>query len=177
MALNMCELWSNGFKIALIFQKKTTKNCPAAKGLALRPPSLRQLIHLSYTSLLNTFGGFKLSLQQNPDYVPTHRPRLLIFQSAISLSHKKFFFQKILMTSLHVVCPLPLMKNSGYAYGPACSYCRKRKHFFGPSERIFAPPSPPRTKLNLRHWTLRLWAVSESCVLAHRIEETLLVGV
>ena len=49
------------------------------------------------------------------------RPRLLIFHSTISLPHKKFLFQKFLMTSLYVVCGLapPPIKNPGYAYDGA----------------------------------------------------------
>ena len=37
MALNMCEMWSNGIKIAYYF-KKITKNHSAAGGIAPRPP-------------------------------------------------------------------------------------------------------------------------------------------
>ena len=37
---------------------------------------------------------------------------MAITQSAISLSHKKFLFQKFLM---HVICGTPI-KNPGYAY-------------------------------------------------------------
>ena len=42
------------------------------------------------------------------------RLRLLTFHFTISLSHKKFLFWKILMTSLHVICSCPPNKNSGY---------------------------------------------------------------
>ena len=52
-------------------------------------------------------------------WLSDNRLRSQIFHSMISLPHKKFFFQKFLMTSLHVICslgPLPLIKNSGYAY-------------------------------------------------------------
>ena len=37
MALNTCEMWSNGIKIAVFFQK-ITKNRPTAGGFASRPP-------------------------------------------------------------------------------------------------------------------------------------------
>ena len=37
MALNMCEMWFNGIKIAFFFQK-TTKNRSTAGGFAPRPP-------------------------------------------------------------------------------------------------------------------------------------------
>ena len=36
MALNTCEMWSNGIKIA--FFPKTYKNCPAAEGFATQTP-------------------------------------------------------------------------------------------------------------------------------------------
>ena len=53
MALNMCETWSNGIKIA--FFPKTNKNRPAAGGFALRPYSHRRLgFEFEYTRLLNT---------------------------------------------------------------------------------------------------------------------------
>ena len=38
-------------------------------------------------------------------------PRLLTFQSTISLSHKNFLFRKFLMTSLHDICGLPPLPN------------------------------------------------------------------
>ena len=37
MAVNTCEIWSNGIKIAFFFQN-ITKNRPTAGGLAPRPP-------------------------------------------------------------------------------------------------------------------------------------------
>ena len=37
MALNTCEMWFNGIKIA-VFSKKLTKNRPTAGGFAPRPP-------------------------------------------------------------------------------------------------------------------------------------------
>ena len=51
MALNTCEMLSNGTKTA--FSQKITTKCPAAAwGFAPRPPSV---IRLSYSSLLQTF--------------------------------------------------------------------------------------------------------------------------
>ena len=73
MALNTCELWFNGIKIAVFFQN-ITKNCPtagdfsprppkppAAGGPAPRPPSM---IGLGYTSFLNTFSKFDICIFQ-----------------------------------------------------------------------------------------------------------------
>ena len=37
MALNTCEMWLNGIKIAYYY-KKVTKNCPAAGGFAPKTP-------------------------------------------------------------------------------------------------------------------------------------------
>ena len=39
MAINMCEMWFNGIKIAFFFQK-ITKNRLTAEGFAPRPPKL-----------------------------------------------------------------------------------------------------------------------------------------
>ena len=72
MALNTCEIWSNGIKIAF-FSKKITKNRPTAGSFAPRPakppaaggpcPQPPSVIHLSYTSLLNTFLGYANELE------------------------------------------------------------------------------------------------------------------
>ena len=63
MTLNTCELWLNVIKIA--FFPKTNKKSPNGWGGVLRPPkslvaggpapNLPSVIHLSYTSFLNTF--------------------------------------------------------------------------------------------------------------------------
>ena len=58
MALNTCELWSNGIKIFF-------KNRPAAVFLKSPPgrsPSLPSVIRLSYTSLLNTSPIYTFTL-------------------------------------------------------------------------------------------------------------------
>ena len=144
MALNTCKVWSNGNKIAS--SPKNYKNSPS--GLGLRPQThvcntfeLHQFAqHVSHFTL---FWEVKaLSFYQNGGYVLTHWPRLLIFQSTISLSNKKFFSRKFVVTSLHVVCALPLIKNLGYTYVPACSYCRKRQQFFASPEKKFCPIEP-----------------------------------
>ena len=54
MALNTCEMWSNGIKIASFFMPKITKNCRAVGGLALRLLQTPSVMGLSYISLLNT---------------------------------------------------------------------------------------------------------------------------
>ena len=60
MALNTCEMWSNGIQIAFFFQK-ITKNCPTAGDFAPKPPSA---IHLSYTNFLNTFPKLDICIFQ-----------------------------------------------------------------------------------------------------------------
>ena len=47
MALNTCEMWFNGIKIASFFQK-ITKNRPAAGGFAPRPPAVIRLSNNSF---------------------------------------------------------------------------------------------------------------------------------
>ena len=49
------------------------------------------------------------------------------------LHAKKFLFRKILMTSLHVVCP-PQIKNPGYAYVIGADFIL----FSAQQEKIFA---------------------------------------
>ena len=118
MAMNTCEILSNGTKRAFFFQKIIT-NRPAAGVFAPRPLSV---IRLSYTTLFKTSPNadiFKPSPLAKSLSSAKNRPLLLIFHSAVSLSHKKFLFRKFLWTSLHAVCglaPLHPIKNLGYAY-------------------------------------------------------------
>ena len=73
MALNTCEMWSNGIKIAF-FSKKITKNRPTAGDFAPRPPkhlaaggpapNPPSVIHWSYTSFLNTFPKLDICIFQ-----------------------------------------------------------------------------------------------------------------
>ena len=49
MALNACEMWSNGIKVSF-FSKKITKNRPAAGGFA--PTPVCDTFELQYTFLL-----------------------------------------------------------------------------------------------------------------------------
>ena len=51
MAVNTCEMWSIGIKIAF-FPKKITKSRPAPGGFA---PRLPFVFRLSYTALLNKY--------------------------------------------------------------------------------------------------------------------------
>ena len=138
MTLNTCELWFNGIKIAFFPKNRPTAGPPkppAAGDPAPKPPSV---IHLSYTSFLNTFPKLDtcifstISLSplplQNPGYVQTGNND---FRSSISLSHKKFLFGKILMTSFHVICGLGLsIKNSGYANELEIAWKKFLKTFF-----------------------------------------------
>ena len=73
---------------------------------------------LSYTRMLKHVFQFKhfrfltLGLMHSPFSAILikcqTRPRLLIIRSTISLPHKKFLSQKFLMTSLRMICGLPL---------------------------------------------------------------------
>ena len=124
---------SNGIKIDF-FQKitevaqrlKTSLQTPIATGCWGLRPRLPSVIRLSYTSsnffqlklfCFLTFGLKPSSFSKILVNCQT-KPRLLIFHSTISLPHKKFLFQRFLMTSLHVICnSYPPSKNPGYAYG------------------------------------------------------------
>ena len=140
MALNMynCE------PVALkwLFQR-ITKNHPAARGFAPRSPCFAprsplspaaggtapnpSVIRLNYTSLLDSSLNLHfLALVFTPLAIAKlwlgakQRPRLLIFQSTIFLSHKKFVpLSKIsddVFTCDLWFAPPPPIKNPGYAY-------------------------------------------------------------
>ena len=74
------------------------------------------MLRLRYISLLTTFPNLDIltfgsikSFPLSPIVVagqPDH-----VFHSTISLSHKKFLFQKFLMTSLHVICGLGFFQS------------------------------------------------------------------
>ena len=121
------------------------KNCPAAGGSAPRPPSV---IILSYTSLLNTspilhiytfFGGLSSFPLPKSWLCAKHRPRLLIFQSTISSSYKKFFFRDFTMTSLHVVCLPPNQKSWLRLWPSMLVFVEKSSNFLAHPKRNFAP--------------------------------------
>ena len=113
MALNTCEMWSTGIKI--VFFPKTYKNRPAAGGFAPRPPSVIRLSTIAYSWLTQhvSYGRHLLFLTINfrplpipKSWLSAYRLQLQIFQSTISLAHKKVLFWKFLMTSLHMICGL-----------------------------------------------------------------------
>ena len=149
MVLNTCEMWSNRIKIA--FFSKNLQKSPSGWGLCPQTPIASGSWGLcpqtplwdtfEYTSLLNTSPKLDLhfptiSLRPFPlpkSWFSANGLQLQIFHSTISLSHKKFLFWKLLMTSLHVICGLgppnqkswlrlwfgpPPIKNPGYAYAP-----------------------------------------------------------
>ena len=99
ITLKTLEMWSNGIKISIYFQKNT-KSCPAVGSFAPTPPSE---IRLCYTRLLTmspnldilTFICFKLSPFSKILVACQTRPRLLIFHFAISLSRKKCLISKM----------------------------------------------------------------------------------
>ena len=128
MAVNSCEMWSNGIKIAFFFQnlQKLPSSwglCPqtpiATGGWRLRPKT-PVCDTFEYTSFLNTSAkldiiAFQLLvfalLPLPKSWLSDSRPRLQIFYSTISLPYKKIHFRKFLMTSLHVICGLaPLLQ-------------------------------------------------------------------
>ena len=157
MALNTCELYWNGIKIASFC--KNYKKCPAAGASYPDPHGLRWLgaplpdprlwyvwvTLLCSTSLpftyLQFFSGVKLSpfgkilLRCQTHATVSDFPIYNIFVP------QKVFFRKFLMTSCMWFGPL-LIKNFSHTYGPACSYCRKRQQFFWPflKEILFPPP-------------------------------------
>ena len=129
MVLNSCEMWSNGIKIA--FFKKIPKNRPATGGFVPRSPSvirLNKLVYLHKSPYLDIFicnFFFKPSPFRKLSVKCQTRPRLPIFHSTISLSHKKFLFRKFLMTLLQVIFnlpPLPPIKNPGHAYARGMAF-------------------------------------------------------
>ena len=111
MVLNTCKMLSNGITIA--FFKKIPKNRPATGGFVPRSPSvirLSKLVYYQKSPNLDIFicnFWFKPSPFRKLSVTCQTRPRLLIFHSTKSLSHKKFLFRKFLMTSLHVIFGLP----------------------------------------------------------------------
>ena len=96
-----------------LFFKKIPKNHPAAGGFVPRSPSVIRLSKLVYFYTSPNLDIFIFNFWFKPfpfrklSFKCQTRPRLLIFHSTISLSHKKFLFQKFLMTSLHVIFGLP----------------------------------------------------------------------
>ena len=106
----------------LLFFSKHCKKSPSGLGLRPRPPCV---LRLRYTSSLNTSPNLDIcTFVLSPLFIAKSwlraktQAQLLIFQSTISLSYKKFLFRKFLMTSLHVSCSLapPPFKNPGYGY-------------------------------------------------------------
>ena len=91
------------------FFKKIPKNRPATGGFISRSQSvirLSKLVYLHKAPNLDIFicnFCFKSSPFTKLSVKCQTRPRLLIFHSMTPLSHKKFLFRKILMTSLHVI--------------------------------------------------------------------------
>ena len=116
MALNTCELWFNGITIASFF----TKNCTAAGSLTSRPSPEPRLwwgwVTLVYSAHLPiyTFALFICGLSPLPMAKSWLRANTLVtasdLPSTISLSHKKFLFQKFLKTPLHVIWSPPQSK-------------------------------------------------------------------
>ena len=88
MVLNTCEMWSNGIKIAS-FSKKFQK---IAQRLGASSPDPRLwYVWINYIFICNF--RFKPSPFKKLSVKCQTRPRLLIFHSTISLSHKNSFFE------------------------------------------------------------------------------------
>ena len=109
-------------KIAEIAQRR---GVPLSRSPVCDAFELHKLSLLTTSSNLNNFGKlfnfwFKPTSLAKFWKRAMPRPRLLILHSAVSLSHKKSLFSKILddviACDLPVgPCPSPLIKNSGYA--------------------------------------------------------------
>ena len=126
IALNTCELWSNGIKIA-IFSKNVQKIAQWLWALPPDPHYFRRLGALPpdprlYTSpnlginfVLFTFGLSPCPIAKSWLRVKHSPSRLLIFQSTISLSKKTFenFWWRHCMW---FVVWSPPIKNPGHAY-------------------------------------------------------------
>ena len=83
----------------------------AIGGWGLRPqtPSAIRLSTLAYSTRLLVRHLDFLRIRTLPlpkSWLSANRLQLQIFQSTISLAHKKILFSKVLMTSLHVICGL-----------------------------------------------------------------------
>ena len=122
MALNTCEMWSNGVKQPF-FSKKLRK---IAQRLGAPHPDPRQqyvwiTVHFftQHVSLFRRFHiltiGLSPPLWTSSKLRANTRPRLLIFHSTMSLPPQKIPLSKFLMTSLHVIWAPPI-KNPGYTY-------------------------------------------------------------
>ena len=139
MVLSTCKMWSNGIKIDL-FSKKS----PSDWGL--RPPSSSdprpwyvwvELVYLHTSTNLDSFF-FNFWFKHFPFRKLLVKcqttPRLLIFHSTISLSHKSSSFENLWWR--HCMWFLvwgPPIKNPGYAYAGG------RGHF--------GPCPPPKSLL------------------------------
>ena len=139
MSLDTCEMWSNSIKIAFYF-KQLRK---VAQRLGALPQTLVcDTLEMQYTSLfkqvyqIRHFRILTIGLSPlhwtNSQLRANTRPRLLIFDSTISLPPQKIPFSKFLMTSLHVICGLPPIKNPGYAYRPPHLICTGAPFFQRP---------------------------------------------
>ena len=136
MALNRCELWSKGIKIAFFpknFKKLSSvwELCPQTLiGLRLEdpPPDLRlwYVIRLSYTSLLNSFSQFRyfhfLTFGSSPLLLAKILFKCHTLATASDLPfYDIFVLQKVPLSKnfddvVHTFCglPLPPLKNPGY---------------------------------------------------------------
>ena len=123
----------------VFFSKKLQKNCPGAKGFVpmfsccwgLCPQTpiwdtfelhnfTRRVSRYRHFAYL-TFGLSRLYLAKSWLGVKT-RHRLLIFHFSKTLSYKKYFFWKVLMMSLHVICGLPTPSPNQTSWLRLCAY-------------------------------------------------------
>ena len=109
MALHTCKVYSNGIKTAFFLKKKLQK---VGRATINRPDPIA---NCGWSPQKADYDKFKLQwfIQHVSQFRHFHfsnfrfKPRLLIFHSTTSLSHKTFLFRKVLITSLHVMCDLP----------------------------------------------------------------------
>ena len=127
MALNTCEMWSNGIKIAF-FSKKLRKIARRLRASPSDPHSLRQRFNCRTTSLLKHVSqirhfrilniGLSPLLERVPSHVPTPGHCFWSFILEYLCPNKKFLFRNFWWHHCmwFVVCPPTPVKNPGYAY-------------------------------------------------------------
>ena len=112
LSLNTCETWIKW----LFFQK--LQKIAQWLGDSLPDPSLWYVwLTLLYSTRFPLFNfPFKFLLQQNSNQVP-NQVTLSDISFCDIFARKRLLFQKVLMTSLHVISILgPPIKNPGYVY-------------------------------------------------------------
>ena len=148
MALNTCETWFNGIKIAFFFPNKLQKNCPSSGGLLSRPPkppvaessaSRPRLWYLGVTLVYSTrlsiyiFAHFSFGFKQKSPLskilvtcqtqsTASNLPFYDIFARKSS-SFENFWWRHCMWCGL----PTPPIKNPAHAYASSSEDKNKRR--------------------------------------------------